>query len=76
MTGQATEQERHFFTTELEVMKMLPAHPNVLQLVGSYTTNGRYWGGGRDAANGHEHWCSQSSGGGGGGGFLLGCKDL
>ena len=42
VAGQATEQERHFFTTELEVMKMLPAHPNVLQLVGSYTTNGQY----------------------------------
>ena len=56
MTGQATEQERHFFTTELEVMKMLPAHPNVLQLVGSYTTNGQYWGRGGDAAEGHEYW--------------------
>ncbi|KAK7106657.1 hypothetical protein V1264_017886 [Littorina saxatilis] len=36
---EATERERHFFTTELEVMKMLPAHPNIIRLVGSYTTN-------------------------------------
>ncbi|XP_076457417.1 uncharacterized protein LOC143291439 isoform X2 [Babylonia areolata] len=39
LDSEATEQERHFFTTQLEVMKMLPAHPNIVRLVGSYTTN-------------------------------------
>nr|KAG5702591.1 hypothetical protein BaRGS_003751 [Batillaria attramentaria] len=39
LDSEATEQERHFFTTELEVMKMLPAHPNIVRLVGSYTTS-------------------------------------
>lgn len=39
--GEATDRERHFFSAELEVLKMLPAHANVIRLVGSYTANGK-----------------------------------
>ncbi|GFN86164.1 fibroblast growth factor receptor [Plakobranchus ocellatus] len=39
LQGEASDKERHFFTAELEVMKMLPAHANVIRLVGSYTAN-------------------------------------
>ncbi|XP_005091416.2 tyrosine kinase receptor Cad96Ca [Aplysia californica] len=39
LQGEASEKERHFFTAELEVLKMLPAHANVIRLVGSYTTH-------------------------------------
>ena len=39
--GEASDKERHFFSAELEVMKMLPAHANVIRLVGSYTANGK-----------------------------------
>ncbi|XP_055866461.1 myoblast growth factor receptor egl-15-like isoform X2 [Biomphalaria glabrata] len=39
LQGEASDKERHFFTAELEVLKMLPAHANVIRLVGSYTAN-------------------------------------
>ncbi|RUS71641.1 hypothetical protein EGW08_020598, partial [Elysia chlorotica] len=39
LQGEASDKERHFFSAELEVMKMLPAHANVIRLVGSYTAN-------------------------------------
>ncbi|KAH9519038.1 Tyrosine kinase receptor Cad96Ca [Bulinus truncatus] len=39
LQGEASDRERHFFTAELEVLKMLPAHANVIRLVGSYTAN-------------------------------------
>ncbi|GFS10415.1 tyrosine kinase receptor Cad96Ca [Elysia marginata] len=39
LQGESSDKERHFFSAELEVMKMLPAHANVIRLVGSYTAN-------------------------------------
>ncbi|PVD27091.1 hypothetical protein C0Q70_12242 [Pomacea canaliculata] len=39
LDAEATNKERHFFSTELEVMKMVPSHPNIVRLIGSYTSN-------------------------------------
>ncbi|XP_046374882.1 fibroblast growth factor receptor homolog 1-like isoform X1 [Haliotis rufescens] len=39
LISESTENERRLFVSELEVMKMLPAHINIIRLIGSYTTN-------------------------------------
>ncbi|KAL5020540.1 hypothetical protein ScPMuIL_003432 [Solemya velum] len=39
IVGEATEKERKFFLSEMEVMKMLQIHTNVIKLIGCYTLN-------------------------------------
>ena len=42
MTAEATEKERKFFLAELEVMKAIQPHPNILPLIGCYTSAGNF----------------------------------
>ena len=39
--AEANEKERRFFLAELEVMKAITPHPNVLPLIGCYTASGK-----------------------------------
>ena len=39
--AEATEKERRFFLAELEVMKAIQPHPNILPLIGCYTGSGK-----------------------------------
>ena len=40
-TVEATEKEKKFFLEEIEVLKMLPPHQNVIHLIGCYTLHGK-----------------------------------
>jgi hypothetical protein len=40
--AEATEKERRFYLAELEVMKAIQPHPNVLPLIGCYTGSGKF----------------------------------
>ncbi|XP_041372575.1 fibroblast growth factor receptor homolog 1-like [Gigantopelta aegis] len=39
LIADTSEKERRFFISELEVLKMLPSHGNIIQLIASYTVN-------------------------------------